>query len=231
MNIPNSKRDSRLTPRAAWSAVLGASPSRRSGFTMIEIALAIAVIAFALVAIVGILPLGMETQRDNRQETIVNHDGTYLLEAIRGGAPYQEDLASYVDALTVNGVNVVVSNSADLIRALSTVQSTNVAIMRSISGAAAMRSPEAKDFAMHYRVVSQVLRADILASVDPELTNSTPNLADHLYEIRLALYWPLRPRGAEWELADNARRQVFRTLVSGTVDADGFLNTSLFVRP
>ena len=53
---------------------------------MIEIAIAIAVIGFALVAIIGILPRGLEVQRDNRSETIINQDGTFWLEAIRNGA-------------------------------------------------------------------------------------------------------------------------------------------------
>src|SRR5436190_18277631 len=40
------------------------------GFTMIEIALCIAIIGFALVAIIGILPAGMQVQKDNREDTV-----------------------------------------------------------------------------------------------------------------------------------------------------------------
>jgi len=43
-------------------------------FTMIEIAICLGVIGFALVAIIGILPTGMSVQKDNRQETIINQD-------------------------------------------------------------------------------------------------------------------------------------------------------------
>src|SRR2546428_5718272 len=39
--------------------------SAQGGFTMIEIAIALAVIAFALVAIIGVLPIGLNVQRDN----------------------------------------------------------------------------------------------------------------------------------------------------------------------
>ena len=53
------------------------------------------------------------------------------------------------------------------------------------------------------------------------------NLAENLFEVRLAFYWPVTPIG---ETAANARRQVFRTLVSGSVDTNGFLNTSVFER-
>ena len=38
---------------------------------MIEIALCLAIIGFALVAIIGILPAGMQVQKDNREDTIV----------------------------------------------------------------------------------------------------------------------------------------------------------------
>jgi type II secretory pathway pseudopilin PulG len=65
-------------------------------FTMIEIAICLAVIGFALVAIIGILPSGLQVQRDNREDTIINQDGTYLLEAIRSGATNLDDLTNYV---------------------------------------------------------------------------------------------------------------------------------------
>ena len=61
-----------------------ASPLRNSGFTMIEVALCLAIMGFALVSILLVLPSGMNTQRDTRQETIINQDATVLLEAIRG---------------------------------------------------------------------------------------------------------------------------------------------------
>jgi type II secretory pathway pseudopilin PulG len=67
---------------------------------MIEIAISLAVIGFALVAIVGVLPLGMNVQRENREETIINQDATVLLSAIRNGARGMDDLANYVIAIT-----------------------------------------------------------------------------------------------------------------------------------
>jgi len=57
------------------------------GFTMIEIAIAIGVIGFALVAIIGILPAGLDVQKDNREDTLVSQDAPYFLDAIRNGAP------------------------------------------------------------------------------------------------------------------------------------------------
>ena len=67
---------------------------------MVEIAISLAVIGIALVAIIGVLPIGMNTQRDNREETIINQDATVLLEAIRGGARGLDDLTNYVYAIT-----------------------------------------------------------------------------------------------------------------------------------
>ena len=67
---------------------------------MIEIAISLAVIGFALVAIIGILPAGMQVQKDNRQETIINQDMSVWLDAIRTGARGLDDLTNYVSAIT-----------------------------------------------------------------------------------------------------------------------------------
>jgi type II secretory pathway pseudopilin PulG len=72
----------------------------RSAFTMIEIAISLAVIGFALVAIIGILPQGMTVQKENRQETIINQDMHMFLEAIRNGGKGFDDLTNYVMAIT-----------------------------------------------------------------------------------------------------------------------------------
>ena len=86
------------TRRAAGRgcAVVG----RQSAFTMIEIALCLAIIGFALVSILLVLPSGMNTQRDTREETIVGQDASMLLESIRGGARGADDLTNYVYLIT-----------------------------------------------------------------------------------------------------------------------------------
>ena len=71
------------------------------GFTMVEIALSIAIVAFALVAIIGVLPTGLQVQRDNKEETIVNQDGSYLLEAIRNGGLGLNELTNYVEEISM----------------------------------------------------------------------------------------------------------------------------------
>jgi len=78
-------------------------PAAAAGFTMIEIAICLAIIGFALVAIIGVLPYGMNTQRDNREETVINQDATVLLEAIRSGARGMDSLTNYVYAIVNTG--------------------------------------------------------------------------------------------------------------------------------
>jgi type II secretory pathway pseudopilin PulG len=71
-----------------------------SGFTMVEIALCLAIIGFALVAIIGVLPTGLNVQRNNREETIVNQDATVWMNSIRNGAQGNNDLTNYVMGIT-----------------------------------------------------------------------------------------------------------------------------------
>src|ERR1700690_1178771 len=71
-----------------------------SGFTMVEIAICLAIIGIALVAIIGVLPIGINVQRDNREETLIDQDATVLLENIRNGARGLDDLTNYVFAIT-----------------------------------------------------------------------------------------------------------------------------------
>ncbi len=69
---------------------------------MVEIALSLGIIAFALVAIIGVMPTGLRVQRDNREDTILTRDGQYFLEAIRSGALGSMELTNYVLAITLS---------------------------------------------------------------------------------------------------------------------------------
>jgi type II secretory pathway pseudopilin PulG len=77
-----------------------ARASAESGFTMVEIALCLAIIGFALVAIIGVLPTGLNVQRDNREETIIDQDAVVWMDAIRNGAQGCNDLTNYVTSIT-----------------------------------------------------------------------------------------------------------------------------------
>ena len=79
-----------------------AAPGRcgESGFTMVEIALCLAIIAFALVAIIGVLPTGLNVQKANREETVIDQDAALWMDAIRNGALGCDDLTNYVVSIT-----------------------------------------------------------------------------------------------------------------------------------
>jgi type II secretory pathway pseudopilin PulG len=114
---------------------------RQSAFTMVEIAICLAVIGIALISIIGVLPIGMHTQRDNREETIINQDATVFIEAIRGGAQGLDDLTNYVYAITnfqvaypagtlntygfTNGAPSFLTNGMNIVGLLSTPEYTD----------------------------------------------------------------------------------------------------------
>lgn len=104
--------------------VVSSSTRREQAFTMVEIALALAVIAFALVAIIGILPTGLNIAQLSREESIVNRDGTYLLEALRNGAQGMVDLSDY--CLDLDGATSL--SSEEIISRISTPGGKRIAV-------------------------------------------------------------------------------------------------------
>jgi type II secretory pathway pseudopilin PulG len=100
MKINTSNRANGFGPVAPLATRRSARVTGDSAFTMIEIAISLAVIGFALVAIIGILPQGMTVQKENRQETIINQDAYMFMEAIRNGGRGFDDLVNYVTAIT-----------------------------------------------------------------------------------------------------------------------------------
>jgi type II secretory pathway pseudopilin PulG len=59
---------------------------RQGGFTISEVVLAVGVVAFGLVAVLGVLPAGLSVHKDNREETIIRYEAEYWINAIRAGA-------------------------------------------------------------------------------------------------------------------------------------------------
>ena len=188
----------------------------QAGFTMMEIAIAIGVIGFALIAIMGVLPTGMHIQRDNRQDTIINQDGAYILEAMRSAARDIPDLHTFVESYT-NRSNPF-TNSADLVREMMTPDNaapnhfTNLYVFRSITGPAVMRGAGVPTF--RYVVKSQVTRSYVNTNLP-----YAAELEKNTYDVRLTLLWPVLPND---ELADTAQKQVMRTVISGTWDTNNF---------
>jgi prepilin-type N-terminal cleavage/methylation domain-containing protein len=92
------------TPTAASRWETGGTALRRaerarSGFTMIEIAVALGVIAIAMIAVLGVLPLGLNVQKENREKTVINEDARLLIDAIREGGEALYSLSNHVEAI------------------------------------------------------------------------------------------------------------------------------------
>ena len=79
---------------------LGRAPRSPAAFTLVEIALSLAIIGFALVAIIGVLPAGLNVQRENREDTIITQEANYFMEAIRSGARGLDELTNNIISIT-----------------------------------------------------------------------------------------------------------------------------------
>lgn len=79
-------------------ASVGARPplADSRAFTIIEIAICLGIIGFALVAIIAALPRGLDVQKRNREQTIIGQDAGVWMNALRSGAQGYDDLTNYV---------------------------------------------------------------------------------------------------------------------------------------
>lgn len=68
---------------------------------MIELALCIGIISFAMVAIMGVLPLGLSVQRQNREDTVIDQEGQQWINIIKNGQTGWGDLTNYLDYILV----------------------------------------------------------------------------------------------------------------------------------
>jgi len=64
------------------------------------VAICLAIIGIALVGIIAVIPAGMHTQRDNRQETLIAQDANFLMDLVRNGSHGPDDLTNYIFAAT-----------------------------------------------------------------------------------------------------------------------------------
>ena len=202
---------------------------------MIEIAICLAIVGFALVAIIGVLPIGMNTQRDNREETIVNQDALLLINAVRTGARGVDDLTNYVYAITNYASSVVagydsgyLTSGARIVGLMGTPEFTGnvsnhiVAYVRSLNGLAAEKwSGSLVSF--NYQVVCQNTPVPMFnsgAGFGRQLTNCQS-------ELRLRFLWPLLPNGNV-----GGGRQTYRATIAGQlVSSNSGVATLYFYQP
>lgn len=206
---------------------------------MVEIAICLAVIGFALVAIIGVLPTAMNSQRDNREETVIDQDATYWIEAIRGAVRDLEDLPDYVAAIRHGDTNS--SPSTDFTLGSGYTTGSNViglltsaalwdqnihyaeADVYPISGPAVNRDPSNREVGLQYRLRVEIapfqqFHPDLPLEqlyVGPDLTNAI------MHELRLTFGWPLRPGGSQSFPDDFRNTKTYRTFIQGVVTNDG----------
>ena len=205
----------------------------QSAFTMIEIAIALGVIGFALVAIIGILPIGMNVQRETHQDSIIGQDGPFLLEAIRNGGPTNgpgtstslDFLTNYVESIAV-GTNLFTNdftspnhlrNGQMILGLLSTPGVFTTARIRGLTGAATDQNGSNAVTAFRYKMDVEIdpFPSASANSLDYAngfpLGNEIPLLTTNLYELRLKFSWPVLASGGKV----GPGRQTYRGMVSG----------------
>ena len=192
--------------------------SGEAGFTMVEIAIALGVIGFALVAIIGILPLGLQVQKETRESTIINQEAKYFMDLIKGDVLGVEDLVDFVGvvevisladssvATYVPGTDFV--DSRELVGLLVNSNSTAVTRVRAISSPAVNRGSSGADLAFRYELAITMTPAVSVSLDHPDL----PELRSRLYDVILDFQWPVLPGGS---LGPN--KATYRGMLSGVL--------------
>lgn len=166
---------------------------------MVEIVLCIAVVGFAMVAILGVLPTGFDVQRRNRENTIIGQEGSLWLEAVRSGAQGMDYLTGHVDVVSVPAVPgsparaVSGTNSfrtgreiVGLLTQPAVIRTDNqgrevlyrrpvTAFVRAVSGTAGEKTPRS-DFAFTYRLTVELVPYQPLSGLVTNWTVPDTNL-------------------------------------------------------
>jgi hypothetical protein len=220
------------------------SPTRHSrstaAFTMVEIVLSLSVIAIAMVAIIGVLPLGMNVQTENRETSIINTDAGIWIEAIRTGAQGMEYLTSFVMEVGIHETRRRVSDgglidetteyvtsftsASNLIGILSYPKyrldsaDPSIAIERNVyADVRAMNGTMGdliadNDFAFNYRLTPELVpKTSVPSGPFPAIMQTS------LFDLRMKFAWPLVVgTGGDYRLQSEFFKDItFRTMVSG----------------
>lgn len=212
-----------------------------SAFTLVEVAMSIALVAFALAAIVGVLPAGLRVQEENLEDTIINQDGPVLMEAIRSGSTNISQLEASIEWLRrvemSNGVPIFTNyftnytDPANIIGQLSqpkydpnfTTEFVGQAKFVASSGAMIFQdsAPATRAVAFSYIVTSEVIPLQTRYNAAPTLTNS-------VYDVKLTMNWPVRPASTPFNFRVGNGSKIFRTSVMGFAHQQG---ENFFIRP
>lgn len=80
------------------------------GFSLVEVVIALGVISFALVAIIGLLPIGLASNRGTIQETRANHLAEEIFSTLRSQSFTSVSLASLANSS--GAIDLSVENTA-----------------------------------------------------------------------------------------------------------------------
>lgn len=243
MKIPASS----AVRRSVAAGSRWAGRRREAAFTMVEIAICIGVVAFALVAIIGVLPTGFEVQQKNRENTIISQEGNFWLEAIRGGALGLDYLTNNVDMIAVPPTRVFSATNGfrsfrsgreiiGLLTQPARVQGFRLlrvpvtAYVRALTGPAGEKTPK-NDFAFTYRLTSEVVPYSAMAR--PETNWHEAGISTNLMLYRAGLWAKSQVMATttyelsltlEWpvytankQIRVGNNRKVFRALVNGVI--------------
>jgi prepilin-type N-terminal cleavage/methylation domain-containing protein len=232
----------------------GGPGSFRRGFTMVEIALSLAIIGFALVAIISVLPFGLDVQRENREDTVIGQDATILINAIRNGARGADDLTRYVIGITnvattydsatgavISGpitnafTSAELTSGARIVGLLSTPKyvlagdsytiNSVTAAFRAMSGPASARFPQDNADVRELAFGYRVISDVQVYGWGSRLPG---NPQANMHEVRLVFRWP-------WAKGAKATGwQIYRTLVGGSLvqtSEPGFPAPLYFLQP
>jgi type IV pilus modification protein PilV len=89
-----TNRITRVAPHSLLSSVFRHLSSRKKGFSLIEIVIALAVISIGLIAVVGLIPQGLQASRDAADNTLAATIVQDMFNGLRAG-PYNNALVSY----------------------------------------------------------------------------------------------------------------------------------------
>jgi len=214
----------------------------RRAFTMLEVAISLAIVGFALVAIIGVLPNGMQVQKSNRDDTLINQEGLMMLEAIRNGTMNFYTLTNMVDDVAVyctnskgaamSYTNIVLNSPAQIMGLLSipsgALYQTNksgpsmyatqvVAKVRAKSGVISQQGikTDARAFAFSYLLQPEIRLFTNYGSYVAVNATNLNKAALSLYELKLVLRWPVYGKQGAWRAGN--KHQVFRTLVNASM--------------
>jgi len=186
-----------------------AGAGRHAGFTMVEIAICLAVIGIALVAIIGVMPTGLRSSKDSRHESIIEQDAKFFMEAIRGMASSN----MFPNVESIDG-NAGPFQAREVIGRLSAVGTHN-AIIRALSGPVTMQSTNS---AVGFRYLLTV-------KVAPFRNN--PNL----HSVQLEFRWPLKGDNTWAVQAGTGAPRTFPMLISGQLVEDSQGSGLFFFQP